>query len=230
MFKAAHLLLGMLIGIPSIVAGREVMLIDPTGASIPLSINPNHHFEEVVDDLASYVRSVESSSEPVILKLLVTDKALIVKSQGNKRDYHLQVNSKEKKDIDFIITTMAWESVKKLWDLESDLNKAGDRILHLHPLKFLEAICTDEKLCVGLKAIRQRNILVWPRFIKGNIKTLEEEQKTNNVVPFVEEFSKTIGVDSKYLLPLANKGKWKEFVETVVDKVPRANNPNRYDM
>lgn len=160
----------------------------------------------------------------------IANDKLLVKQQSVGRNYHAKVTAQEKKDIEFLVVHMAWDNPKKLWDYENEMNKAGERIMHLHPLKFLEAICTNEKLCAGLKAIRERNILVWPNFSKGSVKTLREEHKYNNVIPHIEEFANTIGVNVKFLIPLAKKEHWEDFVKSVADHVQRTNDPNRYDM
>jgi len=210
---------------------KDVYLIDCLGESYPLAINSTDNFCDVIDDLAIYMKSDNRSTSPVSMNVLVSDTEVIINSQKSKRNYHTKVTSKEKKDIQFLITKMAWEkNPKKLWDLENEMNRAGERIINLHPFKFLETICTDEKLCVGLKAIRSRNILIWPRFVKGSVTSLKEEHAYNNVLPYVQEFAKIIGVDVNLLMPLAKNQKWEEFVKTVADKVERANNPNRYDM
>lgn len=155
----------------------------------------------------------------------------VVKSEQAWRDYHVKATAKDKKELEFLITKMAWEkNPKKLWDIADEMNAAGDRIMHLHPLKFLETICTDEKLCTGLKAIRERTILVWPSFAKGSVTTLKEEHALDNVIQYIEEFAEVIDVDVNLLMPLAKKEKWDAFVKCVADNVKRPNTPNRYDM
>ncbi len=136
--------------------GKEIIFYDSAGEPTYLSINSSDQFDEVIDDIALYVQNSESKNTPISLNLLITDKQLVVNSQNKGRDYYAPLTSKEKKDLDFIIKTIAWEkNLIKLWDLENDLEKAKERIFHLHPFKFLEAICTDQKLCAGLKAIEK---------------------------------------------------------------------------
>lgn len=232
--KYMHVLLGtfyLTLLSPSLLISKEVVFIDATGEPSYLSINSSDQFDEVIDDIAQYVQTIEAKNLPIALNMLVTDKQLVVNSQKAGRDYYAKLTSKEKKDLEYIITTIAWEkNPKKLWDYENDLNKAKERIFHLHPFKFLEGICTDEKLCAGLKAIRERTILIWPQFVKGCISTLKIEHKLNNVHPHLEEFAKVIDVDSKYLWPSAKKENWEEMVKIVADKVKRGNDLNRYDM
>lgn len=230
MLKLISCVLGTFI-INASLMSKEIIYIDPTGEAYSLPISSSDQFEDVIEDLTLYAQSTHGSSLPIALNVMVTEKEVVVKNHKPDRDYHVPVTPQEKKELEFLVTKMAWEkNPKRLWDLESEMNKAGDRIMHLHPLKFLEAICTDDKLCAGLKAIRTRTILVWPRFLKGSVTTLKEEHKYNNVLPFIEEFAETIGVDVKYLMPHAKKENWDEFVKVVADKVERTGDTKRYDM
>jgi hypothetical protein len=216
---------------PPLLASKDLVYIDSCGESNYLNVNSSDHFDEVIQDIVAYAQTSEDKNLPLSLNLLITDKQLVINSQNKGRNYYAPLSAKEKKDLVFIITTIAWEkNPKKLWDLEDELNKAKERIFHLHPFKFLEGICTDEKLCTGLKAIRERTILVWPQFVKGCVTTLKIEHKLDNVHPYLEEFANVIGVDSKYLWPSAKKENWEEFVKVVAEKVKRNNDPNRYDM
>lgn len=230
-FNCCSTILSLTALTPSILFSKELVFVDSMGEATHLSINSTDQFDDVIEDIAQYMQTNEDKSLPLCLNLLITDKQLVVNSNEKGRDYYAPLNSKEKKDLEFIIQTIAWEkNPKKLWDMEDELNKAKARIFHLHPFKFLEGICTNEKLCTGLKAIRERTILVWPQFVKGCVTTLKTEHKLNNVHPYIEEFAVAVGVDSKYLWPSAKKENWEEFVKVVADKVKRSNEPNRYDM
>lgn len=232
--KSIYLLYGAIVlnaSFASMLFGKEILLMDHAGEPAHLSVNSSDQFEHVIEDVSLYYKSADTGSHsPLCLNLTITDDQMVVKQQNSGRNYHAKVTAHEKKDIEFLVTRMAWDNPKKLWDYEDDMNKAGDRIMHLHPLKFLETICIHEKLCAGLKAIRERNILVWPNFSKGSVKTLKEEHKLNNVIPHIEEFASTIGVNVKLLMPLAKKERWDDFVKSVADHVQRSNDPNRYDM
>lgn len=234
MLKYRHTFAGIFLmaalGSNSLVS-KDLIFIDVNGESNYLPINSSDKFDDVMEDIATYMKNSEGRSAPVAFNIVVNDKEVVVNSQKAGRDYHAKLTAKEQKDLEYIVTIIAWEkNPKKLWDHKSDLEKAKERIFHLHPFKFLEGICTNEKLCAGLKAIRERTILVWPEFVKGCITTLKIEHKLDNVLPYISEFAKVVGVDEKYLLPAARTENWEEFVKIVADKVERSNDPNRYDM
>jgi len=57
---------------------------------------------------------------------------------------------------------------------KGDLVAAGDRIDHVHPLRFLEAVFTDEELKVGIRNIRGKG-WVWNHFVGGLKDSLSTE-------------------------------------------------------
>jgi hypothetical protein len=46
----------------------------------------------------------------------------------------------------------------------------------------------------------------------------------------VEDFAKKLNIEEKWIYPSLEKGQWKEFVNILIDKIPREKDPNRYDM
>ena len=199
---------------------------DSDGISKFMVITEETSFNDVIEQLCS-----ETNSEKITLtvsKKVDNQGITVAKIQ---RVYGGKVSSKDLKDIEFIITKMAWEkNLKKLWDLEKDLKAAGDRIDHIHPLQFLEIICLNDKLCTGLKAIKDRTTLVWPRFLKGNVDTFEEEDKKDNIYPFITKFAEKINLDIRILSPYVESKDWAGFVKVVAARVERNHNPNRYNM
>src|SRR5262245_8490538 len=67
---------------------------------------------------------------------------------GYPRNYNAEITREEKSDIRFIITSLANKSLISIGIAKPDLEAAGDRIEHIHPLRFLMAVFTDEELKV----------------------------------------------------------------------------------
>lgn len=155
-------------------------------------------------------------------------------SAGSKkttwRDYTSSASKQDKKDIYYIVTTLANDSLISIASSRSSLKKAGERIDYLHPLRFLMVIFTHEELKAGAHAIRDRGGLTWDGFTDGIIGSLKEESAKNNVLQFAPDFAKKVKIDPALILPSLEKGKWSDFVNILIDKIPRAIDPNRYDM
>lgn len=146
------------------------------------------------------------------------------------RKYQLPVSESEKKDITFILKTLAQKSLASLWSYKSQLEYAGDRIDHLHPLRFLECIFTDNELKVYIYNIKKRGGWVWSEFIKGFKDSLQEESDIGNLKDeFLKDFVKKIGVELSLVYGVAQQQKWEDFVKTLIINVPREGDSGRYD-
>jgi hypothetical protein len=169
-----------------------------------------------------------------MLKLLLVVSALISPlvgyTQDEPRKYYRSVTKDEREEISFLICTMGYKSLPKIWQERSALKRAGDKIDHIHPLRFLMCIFSDEEMKAAMSNLKGRDF-VWGEFKKGLFNTLAIESENENMSrDFIEDFAKKIDVDSHLILrPLQNK-KWEEFITILIKHVPRAGNPKRYDM
>lgn len=153
-----------------------------------------------------------------------------VKSQP--RNYNTPVSSGDREKIRYIVTTLGFESILKITSVRSDLKKKGKQIDHLHPFRFLMTIFTDEEMKAAAHAIRGRMIgWIWDEFLGGIAGSLKEEAANHNLKPeYIQDFAKKLGISADLITPAIQNEQWKEFVDILIDHVPRQNDPNRYNM
>lgn len=246
-------LIGLLIMIGSFAStalmSETITLVNSIGEKIHLEIGDAEPFLEVVDRIQTcYAEIDEEALKPKDegIQQFANQRPLLNNSRFNFeissagvtvrakktawRDYSISVAKEDKKDIHFIITTLARDSLIRIGTSRSSLKRAGERIDHLHPFRFLMAIFTDEELKAGAHAIRDRGGWTWEGFTDGIIGSLKEEAARDNVLQFASDFAKKVKIDSSLITPLLEKGKWEDFVNVLIDKIPRDINPNRYDM
>ncbi len=148
---------------------------------------------------------------------------------GHPRDYHAELTPEEETDIRYIITFLAQKSLISIAFEKGDLEKAGDRIDHIHPLRFLLTIFLDEELKVRIQNIRGKG-WVWNRFIGGLKECLFTEYGLGNLrEAYVEEFAELLGLDCDALLPFFQEQKWRDLVNYLIAEVPREGDYDRYD-
>lgn len=146
------------------------------------------------------------------------------------RNYHQEVNDEEKEFITYIVFTLGHKSLTKIYQEQEGLKKAGDHIDHLHPLKFLSVIFTDEDLKAAIINIKESR-WVWGQFKKGLYKSLKEETKNKNMSPeIIANFANVVNVDSELILSPVLKQDWDGLIVTLIKNVKREGNPGRYDM
>lgn len=148
---------------------------------------------------------------------------------GHPRNFLAEVSPEEKSDIRFIITTLANKSLIAVALAKSDLEAAGDRIDHIHPLRFLITVFTDEELKVGIRNIRARG-WIWNHFIGGLKDCLAVETRIGNMKEeHIGHFSRIVKIESKLIIPALSQQRWEEFVDLLITHIPRSGNQDRYD-
>jgi hypothetical protein len=153
------------------------------------------------------------------------------KSYTGHRNYYEGATDSDRKELYFIMKTLALKSLLELAKYKSKLEKAGEHIDHLHPLNFLAEIFSDEELKAYLHAIKKRGSYIWDKFFHGLTTTLNEESKLNNMsLPFLVDFSSRLGIDIQIIQIAYEKRDWNEFVKLLIANIPRDGDADRYDM
>lgn len=241
----------LLIGssLPQNGLSKTITLINTVGEAAFFEVNETDQFLSVLDKIQSFCDDnqetlqvpqandvQEGISDGILLGNLnydfqMSSAGITVRAkQAAGRNYESAVTKQEKKDMTYIITTLANDSLLSIGTSRSSLKKAGDRIDHLHPFRFLTTAFTDERLKAGVHAIRDRGGWIWEGFIDGLTGSLKEEAARNNLLQFVPDFAGKVKIDLSLILPSLEQGKMNEFVNVLIDKIPREINPNRYDM
>lgn len=158
------------------------------------------------------------------------EKNITLRTKKMQRDYQTPVTKAEKKDLSYIIKALGFDSLPSLLKEKSSLKKAGERIEHIHPFRFLETVFKNEELKAGIHAIRDRGKWVWGDFVEGLTGSLNEEANRQNLMQYTSDFAKNLRFSEERILPYLQQKKWTEFVNVLIDEIPREINPDRYDM
>ncbi|GAB4226968.1 MAG: hypothetical protein Tsb0021_03470 [Chlamydiales bacterium] len=149
---------------------------------------------------------------------------------GKPRDYESGVTKNESEDIKYILDLLANKPTAKLLFYKSSLDAAGERVNHVHPLRFLEVVFTDEKAKVDILNISKKN-WVWKQFINGLGESLNQEKGRQNLTNHqIEDFSSNIGLNSTLIMPSIKQSRWDEMVLLLIKHVPRKTNTQKYNM
>lgn len=150
--------------------------------------------------------------------------------QSAWRDYSYPASDDEKELIAFIVTTLGNKPLTKIYREKDALKKAGDKIDHIHPLRFLEVVFTDEELKASIANIRESR-WVWGEFKKGLFNSLKDETKNRNVTSeYIADFANTVNIDPQLIVPYFLQLDWDGLIFALIKNVPREGNPTRYDM
>lgn len=195
----------------------KVVFMQASGESTVLELDNDASVNEKMIQLEEYFLSQKTLAIP--------------KNVVSSRNYHLDVTPTEREDIAFIVINLGRSSLKKLLGLKSTLKKAGTRVDHVHPFKFLSVVFSDEELKVAILQIRERGGWVAKEFFSGMYDSLTEEANSGNLKDeFLLDFANKLEIDVSLISKVVESKDWKELINVLIEVLPRQGDPNRYDM
>ena len=125
-------------------------------------------------------------------------------------DYYAPMTEQDKRDISYIIMTLANKSQISLLFEKGSLDQAGNRVGHVHPLIFLAYVFSDDQLRHAVTKIRGTP---WNRFAGEMGQSLADEARLDNIKKeYLADYAKKTGVPESKILPAAENGQWVEFI------------------
>lgn len=210
------------------LSGQEVIILSPDGQPIVIEVDQNDRFLDTVDMLRNYF-----ATDSEYLVDFKTPSASVGKAIGAKiapRNYNAKPTSKEMEDIRYIMTTLGMGSLIKIAKESSSLKKAGKRVEHIHPLKFLQIVFSNEEYKACMHALVGRT-WVWSEFWDGMRDSFETESNRDNMKPeIIYDFSSKVGINPDSITPSINKKQWNQLIDILIAKIPRNINAGRYEM
>lgn len=190
----------------------EVILSKENSVESVIDVDPSTPINEI------YTHVENHEGAPVENIQLIADYKTAKRSASKKlhRDYNEIPSKEDVENLNYIIKTLATKNPIQLAFSSSELNDRGDKIMHLHPLKFLTIILTDPDNLKYVKAIRDKT-LAWNGFIRNLRKSLKEETDKHNLTyEQVADFSNVIGVDVNLLWPDIENKRWTAFTDKAI--------------
>ncbi|MGL5263663.1 MAG: hypothetical protein ACRDAI_03675 [Candidatus Rhabdochlamydia sp.] len=133
-------------------------------------------WKDVQKEVVSYKEKIQRQVEAFFISIA---------AQGSF--YQLPLLEEDKKNIQIIIKTMAEKGLVKLLLDRRYLEKKGDLVNYVHPLRFIGYIFSDEKLKDCMRQIRTSKFK-WNEFIKGFSRRMDEEHSMDNLKHYIPEF------------------------------------------
>ncbi len=241
MRKQIFFLNGLLIGATLFCSAqaREIEVSTTTGNTFVLEMSSEAFFGELENQIEEMISPEEEavivlrySKEPDYQISKIRSRVSAKKhgqSLGFPRDYYVNLSYDEVNDIRFIITFLANRSFVTIATHRGALEEAGERIEHIHPLRFLATVFTDEELKVGMRNVRGKG-LIWGDFSGGLKTSLSSENSIGNITDDqILDFANTVKIAPSIIYASIKQGRWDEFIDLLITHVPRNGDHNRYD-
>lgn len=208
------------------IEAEDIVVRSSNGEMFVFNVMPEDSFFGTINLLQ---QSAGSNGEYLIDFMASPPKKLQVKAKEVSKDYHAPLTPDEKKDIRYIVNTLGMDSLVNITSSKKSIEKAGKRVDHVHPLRFLGYIFSDEEMKASMKAMEGRS-WVWSEFSGGLKNGLEVESKRNNLKPeFVNDFANRVKINVDIISPSISQHSWDTFISTLISKVPRSTDSSRYN-
>ncbi len=129
--------------------------------------------------------------------------------------YNIPIHQWEKKVIEKIISSMGEKSLAQLLLDKKEMEKRGDQIRHVHPLRFLSTVFNDPYLKMCMQQFKG-NYFKWTNFIDGYSQRMREEAARNNLLIHLEGFCEYLNVDYEKVVEIVKKENYEELVSYLI--------------
>jgi hypothetical protein len=132
-----------------------------------------------------------------------------------KSFYQLPLNEKERRLIRAIISTMAEKNVIELVFEKHSLEKKGDKIRKVHPLRFIGYIISNSDLRNNLRIIKKSSFK-WDAFVSGFAKRMREELSNDNVYCHVPGFANQVSFSQENINHYIRKKDFEGLIKSLL--------------
>ena len=138
-----------------------------------------------------------------------------------KKDYQRAVLDEEKAIIADVIHKLATLHEFTLLRKKSDLDKTGKKIDHIHPLRQLLCVLTDETVKADFRKMSKRS-LVWKSYAEKLGEVLALEADKGNLTNWqMEDFAATLQISPDMTRSYLSQRRWRTFLDWLIGAVPR---------
>jgi hypothetical protein len=141
---------------------------------------------------------------------------MIPKSSDTTSYDQLSLSEADKQNIAFIVETIATNSKISLLFKQGELRERGNQILHVHPLKFLSTIFTQDEL-TGFLSQLFSDYFKKTSFMDGLVEGLNREQQKGKLNQHICSFAKEIKVPHEEIKGYFYSNDWEGLVKKLIE-------------
>ncbi len=168
----------------------------------------------------------------LVLILICLTAMLSADPHPDARPYFREVTPAEWHVMHTVVTTTSDTNVLALWGKADFLEREGNRVDHVHPLRFLLTLFTSEELKVATRNIKNGQPgVVWKRFSSRFGESLDRARARDNLSDeVIAHFANTLELEVDTVHALINANQWESLMNLLATEVPRKGDFRRYDL
>lgn len=125
--------------------------------------------------------------------------------------YSIPLHQWEKKIIEKIVSSLAEKTLAQLLLDRKEMEKRGDQVRHVHPLRFMGYVFHDPYLKSCLPQFKN-SAFKWSNFIDGFVQKMREEMANDNINKHLEGFCHFLNIDLEKVSDLVSKGQYEDLI------------------
>jgi hypothetical protein len=182
---------------------------------------------EIADDseLDLEIKGASSSQDSAeFIQLMLSDAPVFrlanngegTAAEDSTASFHqLPLTDNEKRFIRIIVSTMAEKNILQLAFEKRTLHRKGNKIHHVHPLRFMGYILSCSDLKSHLRTIKKSSFK-WDALIGGFSKRMREELSNDNVYQHVSGFAQQVGSSKDRVSPYIHKRDFEGLIRSLL--------------
>lgn len=124
----------------------------------------------------------------------------------------LPITLQQERDITKLIRTLANTSTVGLMFKKGELERIGERITGIHPLRYIGFIYADPELKECMPKLLSKS-MVSTRFIKELSAGLNQKLEENQLVQYVPGFASSLNLTTNDIMPFVDNRTWGEMLD-----------------
>ena len=128
----------------------------------------------------------------------------------------LPITGEEKRKIAEILTIMADNNVFQLLFQRKHLERLGREIHHVHPMRFMGTVFSDQRLVHCMRCIR-RSSFKWEGFMDGFVDRIKQEAREGNVNPYVPGLANALHLNAQAIQAYVDRRDFEGLIVFLVE-------------
>lgn len=148
-----------------------------------------------------------------------TEIALVEERKPITEFQNLPVSRQEQATLDHLLERLSTGGPVELFLLLTDKYRIEMELESIHPLKSLEHMLKSRSGIHHLRSLQEKSPdLIWPQFTSQIGEKLQIQHNKDQIVPFIDAFFRTLGLeDTDDLLP-TKSDEWNEWVKKIIQQ------------
>jgi hypothetical protein len=129
--------------------------------------------------------------------------------------FALRLTPRDRKNIQILMTDLSDKTYLQLFVEQTSMNRKGDRVRVVHPMRFIGYILSDPHLHRCLKTV-EKDSLKYKEFIRGFEEHMMEKESLNEFLLYAPGFAELIEVDTQAVIDIIESKNYADLIKKFV--------------